>query len=79
MTLEHFNQIEKLLSLTEMGMAEKNELELIIRMYIDAGFSMCKTCDPQVRQAWKRLGNWWLLNRTNFHNQLFNKKKSKNK
>jgi hypothetical protein len=65
-----FNKIDEILKLKEMGMAEKDELRRLIRTYIDSGFSMCMTCDPQVVSAFRRLGKWWELNRQSFSNEL---------
>lgn len=84
MTKDDFIMIEHLLGLKEMGMAEKGELQRIIKQYLDPGFSMCMTCDPQVRQAWKRLGNWWEQKRDDFYKSIFmvettTKEKTKNK
>lgn len=86
MTKDDFIIIEHLLKLKEMGMAEKAELQRIIKTYIDAGFSMCMTCDPQVVQAWRRLGNWWAQRRDDYYKDIFmieetttKKKNNKNK
>ena len=79
MTSDDFILIEKMLTLKEMGMAEKEVLVRLIRDYLDKGFSMCYTCDPQVRQAFKRLGDWWSAKREDFYKELFveNKKTKK--
>jgi hypothetical protein len=75
MTKEDFILTERIVSMTEMGMAEKEILQNLIRTYLDPGFAMCFTCDPQVRQAWKRLGDWWLMNRDKFQKNIFIEKK----
>jgi hypothetical protein len=79
MTKDDFIIIEHLISLKEMGMVEKGELKRVITSYIDPGFSMCMTCDPQIRQAWKRLGNWWEQRRDDFYKNLFIEKETTTK
>lgn len=71
MTKDDFILIDHLTKLKEMGMAEKDALQRMIRTYLDPGFSMCFTCDPQIRQAWKRLGDWWLMKRDDFYKSIF--------
>lgn len=75
MIKDDFILIEEMIKLKEMGMSEKEQLARLIRTYIDSGFSMCYTCDPQIRQAFKRLCDWWLLKREDFYKELFVEKK----
>lgn len=77
MNAEDFKLIDFLVSLKEAGMKEKDEASLMIKKYLDAGFSMCKTCDPQVSAAFKRLRTWWALERENYNNLLNKKTKKK--
>jgi hypothetical protein len=83
MTTDDFILIEHLITLKEMGMAEKSELRRIIQTYLDKGFNMCMTCDPQVVQAFKRLKTWWSLQRDDYYKSIFVKetttKKKSNK
>lgn len=80
MTKDDFILIEHMVQLKVMGMSEKDEMQRLIRTYLDKGFSMCMTCEPQVRQAFKRLCDWWKMKRNDFYNELFvETKKTKKK
>jgi hypothetical protein len=82
MTEEEFKQIDYLCSLNEAGMTDKERCRDYIRKYLDPGFSMCATCDPQVQAAFKRLRIWWSTSRVNYENLIFTsvkEKKSKKK
>lgn len=74
MNISDFNLIDEMVELKAMDMGHKAQLDRLIKEYIDKGFSMCYTCDPQVRQAFKRLQTWWLLNRDTWEKSIFNKK-----
>ena len=77
MNIEDFNTIEYLITLNEADMSEKDQCERIIRTYIDGGYKLCKTCDPQVVAGFKRLRKWWEINRTTYLNSTETKKNKK--
>lgn len=74
-----FRIVEEMVKLTTMDMGQKMEMDRIIKTYIDPGFAMCYTCDPQVRQAFTRIKTWWMLNRDAFHKSIFIEKETTTK
>jgi hypothetical protein len=59
MTKLEKEQIDRLCGLTTATMADKTECESVIQKWIQPGYKFCKTCDPQVKAAFKKLKSWW--------------------
>lgn len=59
MTVQEANEIKELVALTSVTMAQKNKCEELIQKWISPGYKFCKTCDPAVRTAFKKLKTWW--------------------
>ena len=51
-------EIQRLCSLKTADMVDKNSAQAMIRQYIDPGAKYCMTCDPAIRQMFKRLRTW---------------------
>lgn len=71
MSKREFLEFERLLKLSEMDMGDKESMKALIIKFIDEGFSMCMTCDPQIRAAFKRLNHFWQLNRVIFQKKIY--------
>lgn len=59
MTKEDKDEIERLLKLTTAAYGDKTSAQSLIQRYINPGAKYCMTCDPQIRQMFKVLRNWW--------------------
>lgn len=53
----------RLCSLTSFNPTEKRSAESLIQKYIDSGAKYCMTCDGSVRAMFRRLRDWWLINK----------------
>ena len=58
MNVEDILEIQRLYKLTKADMVDKHSAQRLIQEYIDAGAKYCMTCDPAIRQMFKRLREW---------------------
>jgi len=58
-------EIERLLTLKVAAMPDKHSAQEMIRRYIDNGAKYCMTCDPAIVSMFKRLRNWFEVNKDN--------------
>jgi hypothetical protein len=67
MTIKDRDEIERLVRLKEADMGDKASCERLINSYIRNGYRFCKTCAPQIRNAFNLLRGWWeKQNKNNF-------------
>lgn len=58
MTIEDYNELERISKLRIIGGDETANIETIIRKYLDKNFYLCRNCPAQIRAAHKRICNW---------------------
>lgn len=59
MTKEDKDEIERLLALKTAAYGDKTSAQRLVQRYINPGAKYCMTCDPQIRQMFNTLRNWW--------------------
>jgi len=51
--------IEEILKYKKVTKQEVNNMQFIIRKYIDSKCTICPSCAAQIKFAHKRITNWW--------------------